>query len=189
MSKGVSPTGRVSYPHLFVPQKQTDDAGNTKEDYSVVLMLGKDDPELAKMKEVAKKVAAEKWPKGTPSNAKSPFRDGDEKNENGDKPEYAGTVYITFRCKVDRKPQVVGPDKSPLNREDVYPGCYGRVSYSCFAYEIKNNKGAVISRGVSFGLNNFQKVRDGERLDSASSADDDFDLLEDAKSSSSSDMF
>lgn len=190
MSKGVSPIGRVSYPHLFVPQRQTNENGTTKEDYSVVLMFDKNDKGLDAMKEVAKKVGLEKWAKGVPSGAKNPFRDGDEKNEEGNKPEYAGKIYVTFRCKVDRPPQVVGPDPRTgrLNKEDVYPGCFGRVSYSCYAYEHKNDKGAVISRGIGFGLNNFQFVKDGERLDSATDATEDFDVLEEAKSSTA-DLF
>lgn len=163
MSK-VSPVGRVSYPHVFEANEF-----QGKRNFSITLIFDSAD-ELKDMKALANEVAKAKWPKGLPSNFRSPFRDGDEKNQ----PEYEGKTYITFKCNEDRPPQVVGPDKQPIVKGSgkFYPGCFARVSFSCYAYDTAGN------RGVSFGLNNVQKVRDGDRLDSGSTADSDFDALE-----------
>ena len=56
----------------------------------------------------------------------------------------------------------------------MYSGCYANVSVNFYPYNVSGNK------GVAAGLNNVQKVADGERLSGASSATDDFDF-EDAE--------
>ena len=56
---------------------------------------------------------------------------------------------------------------------EVYSGCKVRATLSVFAYEKAGN------RGVSFGLNNVQKLDDGERLDGRLKAEDDFGAIED----------
>jgi hypothetical protein len=173
--KGVTPIGRVSHPHVFEPQV---DKGSSKKTYSLVLMFDKT-ADISGLKAAYEAAIAEKWPNKKPKGLKSPFRDGDEVDEDGDRkkgPEYAGKVYITFRAKDDRKPSVVGPDLQPISKEsgDFYPGCFAKASYSAFAYEYEGKN------GVSFGLNNIQKVRDGERFDGRTSAEDDFSAIEDS---------
>ena len=69
-------------------------------------------------------------------------------------------------------PQVVDKDVNPIiDKEDVYSGCYGRVSMTIFPY---NTDGGI---GVTGGLNNVQKVKDGEPLGAHSTAADDFDTF------------
>lgn len=168
----VSPIGRVSYPHVFKPQEYQ---GKSK--YSLSLLFD-DTADLSAMKAEAERVAKEKWPKGLPKGFKSPFRDGEEKEQ----PEYEGMTFVNFRANEDRKPAVVDAAKRPIAADsgEFYAGCYARVSFSCFAYDVSGSK------GVAFGLNNVQKVRDGDRLDGSTTADDDFDALEEE---SSSDLF
>ena len=55
-----------------------------------------------------------------------------------------------------------------MNRSEVYSGCYGRVSLNFYAYFVNGN------RGIAAGLNNIQKIRDGEPLAGKSRAEDDF---------------
>ena len=55
-----------------------------------------------------------------------------------------------------------------LDRNEVYSGCYGRVSLNFYAFNSNGNK------GVACGLGNIQKLRDGEPLGGRSSAKDDF---------------
>jgi hypothetical protein len=55
-----------------------------------------------------------------------------------------------------------------LDQSEFYSGCFGRASISFFAY---NSNG---SKGVGCGLNNVQKLEDGEKLGGATSASDDF---------------
>jgi hypothetical protein len=57
------------------------------------------------------------------------------------------------------KPAVLDNNRQEiLNPLDVYSGCYGRVSLTCFAYSGEGK------RGVSAVLNNVMKTRDGEPL-------------------------
>ena len=56
-------------------------------------------------------------------------------------------------------PQVVGTDLQPiLDANEVYSGCYARVSISFYAFNTNGN------RGIACGLGNIQKLRDGEPL-------------------------
>ena len=50
----------------------------------------------------------------------------------------------------------------------MYSGCYCRFSLNFFSFAGKQN-------GVAAGLNNVQKVADGEPLGGRSRAEDDFD--------------
>jgi Protein of unknown function (DUF2815) len=176
--KGTSPTGRVSYPHVFQPQASQDDPN--KKTYSITLLFDKAEPGLEAMRDAANLASKEMWPTKKPAGFKSPFRDGDELDDDGNRkrgPEYKGKTYITFRTGIDRKPGVVGPDLEKLTQEDgkLYAGCYAKVSYAAFAY----NKG--MSSGVSFALNNVQFVRDcapDERFDGRTDAEQDFEAIE-----------
>ena len=67
-------------------------------------------------------------------------------------------------------PGIVDANRQPvLEHSEVYSGVYGRASITLFAF----NSGG--SRGIACGLNNLQKLRDGEPLGSRVSAEDDFD--------------
>ena len=66
-------------------------------------------------------------------------------------------------------PGIVDADRQPiLDRSEVYSGCYGRVSITFYAFNSNGNK------GIACGLNNLQKIRDGEPLDGHTRAEDDF---------------
>ena len=65
-------------------------------------------------------------------------------------------------------------DRNPiLSRSEVYSGVYGRASISFYAFNSNGNK------GIACGLNNLQKVRDGEPLGGKTSAESDFSTEED----------
>ena len=55
-----------------------------------------------------------------------------------------------------------------LSRSEVYSGVYGRASISFYAFNSNGNK------GIACGLNNLQKIRDGEPLGGKASAASDF---------------
>ena len=55
-----------------------------------------------------------------------------------------------------------------LTRSEVYSGVYGRASINFYAFNSNGNK------GIACGLNNLQKIRDGEPLGGKSSAASDF---------------
>ncbi len=59
-----------------------------------------------------------------------------------------------------------------LGEDEVYSGCYARVSVNFYGYNAAGNK------GIACGLGNVQKVEDGERLGGGSSAEEDFEFEE-----------
>jgi ssDNA-binding protein len=76
-----------------------------------------------------------------------------------------GTVYA--HAGNDGKPEKVPQDKIV---EVFYAGAQVRVSLAAFGY----NHG--VKKGVSFGLNNIQKIAEGPRFDSRVAAEDDFSV-------------
>ena len=103
---------------------------------------------------------------------KTPLRDGD--TERPDDEAYANAYFINANATT--APGIVDADRNPvLTRSEVYSGVYGRASISFYAFNSNGN------RGIACGLNNLQKIRDGEPLGGKSRAEDDFatDLDED----------
>ena len=101
---------------------------------------------------------------------KTPLRDGDA--ERPDDPAYAGHYFLNANSAT--APGIVDADCQPiLTRSEVYSGVYGRASISFYAFNSAGN------RGVACGLNNLQKIRDGEPLGGRASAESDFSDFED----------
>jgi hypothetical protein len=94
---------------------------------------------------------------------KTPFHKGEEKDQ------YAGfgagIIFFTMSAYM-RRPGVVGIDGTPCDPADLYPGCYARASVNPFANQQW--------KSISIGMNHLQKLGEGERLDGATSAEDDF---------------
>ena len=96
---------------------------------------------------------------------KTPLRDGDL--ERPDDPAYADAYFINANSAT--APGIVDADRQPiLERSEVYSGVYGRASINLYAFNSNGNK------GIACGLNNLQKIRDGEPLGGKSRAEDDF---------------
>ena len=71
-------------------------------------------------------------------------------------------------------PGIVDADRQPiLERSEVYSGVYGRASINLYAFNSNGNK------GIACGLNNLQKIRNGEPLGGKSRAEDDFATADD----------
>lgn len=158
---------RFSYAHVFEPVAIEE--GQQKK-YSVSLIIPKSDKETLKKVEQAIKNAAEigkasKFGGKLPANLKTPLRDGDEERPDDDA--YENAMFIT--ANTTTKPGVVDADLNPIiDPDEFYSGCYGRASVNFYAFNVSGNK------GVAAGLNNLQKLEDGERLSGGSSAADDF---------------
>lgn len=96
---------------------------------------------------------------------KTPLRDGDV--ERPDDEAYANAYFINANSST--APGIVDLDRNPiLSRSEVYSGVYGRASINFYAFNSNGNK------GIACGLNNLQKVRDGEPLGGKASAETDF---------------
>lgn len=163
-------TGKVrfSYANVFEPTAMQD--GQTPK-YNVSIIISKSDTKTVEAikkaikaaKEAGKSKIADKNGK-IPVNLKTPLRDGDE--ERPDDPAYENSYFINANS--ERKPGIVDRDLNPImSRDDFYSGCYGRASINFYAFNVN-------SKGIACGLNNLQKLEDGERLAGGSSAEEDF---------------
>lgn len=96
---------------------------------------------------------------------KTPLRDGD--TERPDDEAYKNAYFVNANATT--APGIVDADLHPiLSRSEVYSGVYGRASITFYAFNSSGN------RGIACGLNNLQKIRDGEPLGSKASAESDF---------------
>lgn len=96
---------------------------------------------------------------------KTPLRDGD--TERPDDPAYANSYFVNANSAT--APGIVDADRQViLDRSEVYSGVYGRASINFYAFNSNGN------RGIACGLNNLQKIRDGEPLGGKARAEDDF---------------
>jgi hypothetical protein len=142
---------------------------STKLKYSIQFAFPKSNKALKKRldvaiqaaKEVGKTSAKAKWNGVIPPVLKLPIRDGDM--EKPDRPEYAGMWFMS--CNSDNKPKPVDANLQPImNATDIYSGCYGRLDVNFYPFGGAN-------KGIAVGLNNVQKLRDGEPLSGGSSAE------------------
>ena len=85
-------------------------------------------------------------------------------------PEHAGHWFINASSDPRRKkPEAVDRGRFQiLDPNDLYSGCYGRISVGLYPFSKSGND------GVGIGLNNVQKLREGERLAGGTTADEDF---------------
>ena len=96
---------------------------------------------------------------------KTPLRDGDA--ERPDDEAYANAYFVNANSAT--APGIVDADRQPiLDTSEVYSGVYGRASINFYAFNSNGNK------GIACGLNNLQKIRDGEPLGGKSRPEDDF---------------
>lgn len=163
-------TGKVRFCYANVFEPSAMNEGETPK-YSVCILISKDDENtLAKInkaveaaKQAGKAKLADKNGK-IPNNIKSPLRDGDD--ERSDDPAFENCYFIN--ANTSRKPEIVDKNLNPImSRDEFYSGCYGRASINFYAFNVQ-------SKGIACGLNNLQKLEDGEMLAGGSSAEEDF---------------
>ncbi|NBT76541.1 MAG: DUF2815 family protein [Betaproteobacteria bacterium] len=168
-TKVVTGKVRLSYVNIFTPRVGPS-GGDPK--YSVCVLIPKSDKATVdKVKaavEAAKQAGTATFGGKVPAGVKSPLRDGDTEREG---PEYKGHYFIN--CNSKQRPNVVDAAVNPiLSQDEVYSGCYGRVSINFYAYNQSGNK------GVGAGLQNVQKIADGDPLSGRSRAEDDFSAVD-----------
>jgi hypothetical protein len=166
----ILPPGIGSYVTVLEPKPNQ----QGKMQYSITVLVPKARAaELKPLEAAALAVAQEKWggkAEAILKAAKYPvIKDGDKKVDDEGKvdPIYAGKYY--FSAKSDKKPGVIDANKQPVfTEDDVFSGCFLRISGNVYAYEYQGNK------GVSIGLNNVQVLKKGDRLDGRKAAEDEF---------------
>ena len=142
--------------------------------YSVSLIIPKSDTKTLEKIRAAIQAAYEEGQSKLKGNGRSvpalsalktPLRDGDA--ERPDDEAYANSYFVNANS--GTVPGIVDADRNPiLERSEVYSGVYGRASINFYAFNSNGNK------GIACGLNNLQKIRDGEPLGGKSRAEDDF---------------
>lgn len=169
------PETRWSYANVWEPKSINGGAPK----YSVSLIIPKSDTKTVEKIKAAIKAAYDEGQGKLKGNSKTvpalsvlktPLRDGD--TERPDDPVYANSYFINANSA--SAPGIVDADCQPIiDRSEVYSGVYGRASINFYAFNSNGNK------GIACGLNNLQKIKDGEPLGGKSRAEDDFSTEED----------
>jgi hypothetical protein len=161
MSNTLTPEFRVSWPKVFKPERNE---LNGKDEYSVQALFAPG-TDMSKLVAAAQAALTKTWGEDKtkwPQNLKTPFKtqsatrikDGKQVPNDG---HVDGAPMLTL--KTTQKPGVVDSQVQPiLNEAEFYAGCYAIASVNASTYDQKGN------RGVSFYLQNIQKVRDGDAL-------------------------
>lgn len=159
---------RLSYAHIWEPASID---GSSPEKFSACIIWPKSDTAMTRKVEAAMEAATQdgiksKWKGKKPAKLKLPLRDGDE--ERPEDNAFRGCWFLNANS--SRRPGVVDLARNPiLDQDEIYSGCYCRFAVNFYPFSANGNN------GVAVGLNNIQKVADGERLAGGSSAEDDFD--------------
>lgn len=161
---------RWSYANVWEPKSINGGAPK----YSVSLIIPKSDTvTVGKIKDAIKAAYEEGQSKlkgnnkSVPalSSIKNPLRDGDI--ERPDDETYKDSYFINANSAT--APGIVDAARQPiLEHSEVYSGVYGRASINLYAFNSNGNK------GIACGLNNLQKISDGEPLGGKTRAEDDF---------------
>lgn len=163
-------TGKVRFCYVNVFEPTAMNEGDTPK-YNICILIPKNDTKtvdkinkaIEAAKQAGKAKIADKNGK-IPSTLKLPLRDGDD--ERGDDPAFENCYFINANS--NRKPSIVDRDLNPImEKEEFYSGCYGRASINFYAFNVS-------SKGIAAGLNNLQKLEDGEMLAGGSTAEEDF---------------
>ena len=169
-------TTRWSYANVWTPKAMAEGA---KPKYSVSLIIPKSDTVTIQKIKAAIKAAYEEGQSKLKGNGKSvpplaaiktPLRDGDV--ERPDDEAYQNAYFVNANSPT--APGIVDADRQPIiDTSEVYSGVYGRASITFYAFNSNGNK------GIACGLNNLQKIADGEPLGGKTRAEDDFADLDD----------
>ena len=161
---------RWSYANVWDPKSIN---GGTPK-YSVSLIIPKSDKVTIQKIKAAIQAAYEEGESKLKGNGKSvpslsvlktPLRDGDL--ERPDDEAYKNAYFVNANSAT--APGIVDADRQRIiDRSEVYSGVYGRASINFYAFNSNGNK------GIACGLNNLQKIRDGEPLGGKASAESDF---------------
>lgn len=142
--------------------------------YSVSLIIPKSDTKTVTAVKNAIQAAYEEGQSKLKGNSKSvpaltaiktPLRDGDA--ERPDDEAYKDSYFINANSAT--APGIVDTARNPIiEHSEVYSGVYGRASINFYAFNSNGN------RGIACGLNNLQKISDGEPLGGKTRSEDDF---------------
>lgn len=175
MAKLTTPRFRASFPSVFKPTKIK---GSENEFYQLSMIfdlkeIAKDPSEQAKWDAIVDAVdpiAIKKF-STLPAVFKKPFLKGEDMRN-----KETGAVYdghegmVIIRAKSKDRPGVVDQNVAPImDQSEFYGGCYARATINLYAWNHPSS-----GKGVSAGLQNVQKVGEGEPFSGKTKAEDDF---------------
>lgn len=170
-----TPIFRVGFPNLFQAKAVM---GSEKKKFSVQMMFAKDS-DLTSVKKAIASAKTLKWGQKEewPKNLEPIVYNGDDEAFK-DREGYQKCWVIKASAEIDRPPTVVFTEKDEngkfirvTNPADLYPGCFARAIVFAFAWE------KVGKKGVSFGLDHIQKIKDGSVFGGKKAAEDSFSPL------------
>lgn len=163
---------RLSYVNVFEPQTPQ---GGGDPKYSATILMPKSDTMTmqviqAAINEATQEGVSKRWDGKMPAKIDIPIHDGDGGRPSDGEPfgeECRGCWIFTASAK--QKPGIVDQRVQPImDSTQVYSGMYAYVDINFYAYNSNGKK------GIGIGLNNVQKVADGEALAGRRSASEAF---------------
>lgn len=172
MSAKNSPTyvvtgrARASYVNVFQPRLNE---LSGREEFGLTLLVPKSDTEtIAKLRAAANAAREAKWGSKPPAGLHSPIHDGDGMKPNGGEYGEECRGHWVVNVKSRDRPHVVDENVQPIvDPSEFQSGDYCRVSLRAFGYDNRR-------KGVSFGLNNVQRMGRGDSLNGRRRAEDEF---------------
>lgn len=157
---------RLAFPSLF--QKKPKFPDSQVETYQAVILIPPT-VNLEPFKAAMKAAMQEKWGKPMKIEGRSnPLQRCDDSNSFG---ELKGWWYI--RTHSGYQPAIVDQKRQEIiDPNRIFAGCWCRFHVNCFAWDNKGGK------GLSFGLNAVQLVREDSRMDGRRKATDVFEPIE-----------
>lgn len=162
---------RASYAYVFEPQASKD-GGEPK--YQITMLIPKSDTATVQAIQAGIAQAQQDGLQRVfggqmPARLETPLYDGDGVRRSGEPFGEECRGHWVVRASSKSRPSVVGLDVQPIiDPNAFYSGCYARATINFFAYNKNGN------RGVACGLNNVQKIADGEPLSGRTTAEEDF---------------
>ena len=149
----------VNFPEVFTPKAFRDQDPK----YSLQMIFPKGTKGLKEFMATVRETIAKEYPKGPPASYKQPFRSGDKEGKKGI---YEGAVFCTGSASgKNLPPGLIGPDNKPiLDTTEFYSGCWAMAKVQIWLNEF----------GASLQLRSIKKFKDGKKLFSHPSPEEDF---------------
>ncbi len=161
---------RASYAHVFEAASTL--GGEAK--YSITMLIPKSDMTTinqiyAEIEKTKNEAIQSVFGGRIPPIINIPFYDGDGLRPTGEPFGEECRGHMVLRASSKTRPSVVDVNIQPiLDPNEFYSGCYARATINFFAYDQRGNK------GIGCGLNNLQKLGDGDPLSGRTTAAEDF---------------
>ena len=158
MDNLITPEFRAAFISVFRATAMKNADGTTSKPKYSIRAAFPPTAKLEALKKEAETAAKDKWGDKIPKTLRSPFRLNEELETPivgiGD-----DWVVMSFSANEDRRPGIVDAElQAVIDDTDIYSGAWFRAQVRAFAYDTAGNK------GVSFGLQNVQKLRDDDPL-------------------------